>query len=705
MIPIARDGGDRGKAPAVSAAPAERYRTLFETMPQGVVYYAADGAVIGVNPAAGEILGVDLAGMPSWPVVQRGDAMREDGTPFPQEDLPVPLALRTGQIVSDVVVGVRRGPTGERRWLNVTVVPDAFDDRGRPTGAYAIMTDLTEERRTEAALRQSTQLLGRLRDDNLLGVMVLDEDRVYEANDAYLDMIGYSRQDLEAGRVRRRDITPPEWAATEAKAIEQLRQTGACQPFETEYLHRSGRRVPVLIGAAVIDRRPLRWTSFVIDLTARQRAERERAELLASTRAAQAEAGYAGERLSFLLRAGALVAATRDRDELLDQIVRLVVPVLAECCIVFLPTPDGPLAVSALGHIDPARAAQLAKLRPHRIAPAGPLLTQRAFTTGVTQLSRDAAAEMPAWTRAEPDAMSVVQLMEPRSAISAPLMTEQGPVGVISLYRTSGRPAFTETDVAVVEELSRRLATGLENTDAFTREHVIAETLQRALLPDALPDVPGVDLAVRYLPATGGAAVGGDWYDAFPVAVGRIGLAIGDVSGHNITSASIMGQLRCMLRTYAIDDPDPAAALERTNAAMARLMPDALATVVYAVLDPASGDLVYANAGHPPPVITTVDGPPEYLDDAHGTMLGALPGGRFNFGWRRLAPGARLVCYTDGLIEHRGRDIGDGLAALTETLKDCHRGSAEETCATVEAELAAARQDDVCLLTARLTSR
>jgi serine phosphatase RsbU (regulator of sigma subunit) len=462
----------------------------------------------------------------------------------------------------------------------------------------------------------------------------------------------------------------------------------------------------VLIGAAVIDRRPLRWTSFVIDLTSRQRTERERAELLASTSAARAEADYTRERLSFLMRAGALVAATRDRDELLGQIVRLVVPALAECCIVFLPTADGTLVASALGHIDPARSAQLAELRAYRIAPAGPLLSQRAFTTGVTKLSRDAAAEMPAWTRAEPEAMGVVQLMRPRSAISTPLLSERGPVGVISLYRGSGRPAFNETDVAVVEELSRRLAAGLANTDTFTREHAIAETLQRSLLPDGLPSFPGLDLAVRYLPATEGASVGGDWYDAFPVGDGRVGLVIGDVSGHNIASASIMGQVRSMLRAYAIDDPNPGAALKRTNAAVARLLPDALATVVYAVLDPASGGLVYADAGHPPPIIGTVGGQPEYLDDAPGTMLGARPDGRFSVGRRRLDPGARLLGYTDGLIEHRGRDIDDGLAALTETMRQCRSGSADETCATVEAALiGATRQDDVCLLTARLTGR
>ena len=369
------------------------------------------------------------------------------------------------------------------------------------------------------------------------------------------------------------------------------------------------------------------------------------------------------------MRAGALVAATRDRDELLDQIVQLVVPTLADYCVVFLPTADGTLLASALGHTDPAQATLLAELRAHPIAPAGPLLSQRAYTTGTTQLSRDVAAEMPAWARAEPDAIDIVKLMRPRSAIGTPLLAGQHPLGVIALYRGAGRPPFTETDVSVVEELGRRLAVGLANTDTFAREHAIAETLQRSLLPDALPQIPGLDLAVRYLPATEGAAVGGDWYDAFPLADGRVGLVIGDVAGHNIASASTMGQVRSLLRAYAIDNPDPGGVLQRTNAAVAQLLPEALASVVYAVLDPATGDLAYANAGHPPPIITTGAGQAEYLDDATGTMLGACATASYTTGHRRLPPGARLLCYTDGLIEDRRRDISEGLAALAETLR------------------------------------
>ena len=704
MIPVSRGDPDRPDKLAEGSASQGRYRTLFETMPQGIVHYDADGSIIGVNPAAGEILGLDLAPVTSWPVVPAGEAVREDGSPFPAEHLPVPVALRKGEVVADVVIGVRHGRTGERRWVRVTAVPDARDDRGRPSRAYAIFTDLTEQRQTEAALRQSNALLGRLRDANVLGVVVVGENQVYEANDAYLAIIGYSREDLQADRVHWRKITPPGWAGVEEKAMRQLVQTGACQPFEKEYLHKDGHRVPVLIGAAVIDRNPLRWTSFVVDLTSRQRAEQERAELVASTRAARGEADNARERLAFLMRAGALVAATRDRDELLGQIVKLVVPTLADCCVVFLPTADGTLLASALGHTDPAQADQLAELRAHPIAPAGPLLSQRAFASGATKLSRDATAEMPAWASAEPDAMDIVKLMRPHSAISTPLLAGQHPLGVIALYRGAGRPPFTETDVSVVEELGRRLAVGLANTDTFAREHAIAETLQRSLLPDALPHFPGLDLAVRYLPATEGASVGGDWYDAFPLAGGRVGLVIGDVSGHNIASASTMGQVRSLLRAYAIDDPDPGRALQRTNAAVAQLLPEALATVVYAVLGPATGDLAYANAGHPAPIITTSAGQAEYLDDTSGVMLGACTTADFTTGHRRLPPGARVLCYTDGLVEVRRRDIGEGLAALAETLRRSHDGSAEQTCATVQAALVGtARQDDICLLTARLT--
>ena len=565
---------------------------------------------------------------------------------------------------------------------------------------------MTEQQQAEAALRESTSLLGRLQEANVLGVVSSTEQGAYEANDAFLDIIGYSHDDLAAGLVSYQSITAPQWAARDRRALEQLRQAGAFQPYDKEYVHRDGHRVPVLVGGAVIDWDPLRWVTFVVDLTARQHAERERAELLARERAARAEARSAGERLTFLMQAGALVAATGDPDELLDQVTRLVVPSLADCCMVFLPTADGKLRVSALTHGDPARTRKLEALREHPVPTAGPLMSQQAYTTGVTQLVRDVKTELPSWATVDPDATEIVASVHPHSALATPLLVGQRTLGVMVMYRSRGRPRFAGTDAEVVEEIARRLAVGLANADTFAREHAIAETLQRSILPDTLPQIPGLDLAVRYLPATQGANVGGDWYDAFPLEGGGIALVTGDVAGHSIGSASVMGQVRSMLRAYAIDNPDPGRVLRRTNAALTMLLPEALASVVYAVLDLSTGDLAYANAGHPPPVVITGTGQAEYLDDTTGTMLGASADTRFTTGFRRLSPGAGLLCYTDGLIEDRHRDISKGLFLLAETMRLSAPFSAGQLCATAEAVLLgdAHRADDVCLLAARLTT-
>ncbi len=261
-------------------------------------------------------------------------------------------------------------------------------------------------------------------------------------------------------------------------------------------------------------------------------------------------------------------------------------------------------------------------------------------------------------------------------------------------------PPFTEADVAVIEELSRRLAAGWATVEAFAREHTVAETLQRALLPDALPRIPGLDLAVRYLPATDGVHVGGDWYDVFPLDRDRVALAIGDVAGHSIGSASIMGQIRSLLRGYALDYRAPADVLRRTNAAVCQLLPDTIATVFYAVLDLSTGELAYANAGHPPALHASGRGDSRYLNGASGAMLGASADAEYIAGRRRLAPGARLLLYTDGLIEDRRRDITEGFSALARALDRSPAQTAERTCQLVKSAMlgSGTRADDVCIL-------
>ena len=679
-------------------AAEERLRGVFETMPQGVIHYAADGTVLGANPAAGQMLGLAQSEITAWPPGGLRRAVHEDGSPVPVDELPVSRALRTGDMVSDVILGVPHGQTGEIRWLQATAVPEGRDEQGRPQRAYAMFTDLTEQRRAEAALRESTGLLGRLREANVLGVVVVGEQQVYEANDAFLDMIGYGRDDLEAGRISLQGITAPEWSEGYRDALEQLRRAGAFQPLEKEYVHRDGHRVPVLVGAAVISHDPLRWVKFVVDLTAR-----ERADLITRERAAKAEADRAKERLTFLLRAGDMVAATSDRHQMLDHAAHLVVPALADHCVVYQPVADGTLRATSLAHRDPARAPVLAEFRQHNIPPAGPMSVQAAYSTGTSQLLRDARAQLSRWHDLPPGLAEVLARLEADSALSTPLLVDERPVGVLALARDAGRPGFTSTDIALIEEFARRLADALATADTFAREHTIAETLQRSVLPRTLPTISQLDLAVCYLPATKGANVGGDWYDAFPLDGGRVGLVIGDVTGHSIASASIMGQVRSMLRAYAIDYPHPGEVLERTNTALFRLLPEALATAVYAVLDPATGELTYANAGHLSPLIATGAGQVSYLGEAAGSMLGASPGATFTVGRRRLSAGSVLLNYTDGLIENGRRDLTNGLRALARVMRRSAALTAEQICAAVRESLLGTdvRDDDVCLLAAR----
>jgi PAS domain S-box-containing protein len=294
------------------AVSEERFRTLFETLPIGVVHYNADGSVSGANPAACEILGVAPEAMKAWPLDRAGRAVREDGRPFEPGEPPVSVALRTGEVVRDVVVGLPHGRTREHRWLRVTAVPDARDERGRPKRVYAMITDITDQHRSEAALAESYRLLQRLRDANVVGVAELDEDGVRQANDTYLDLIGYTRAELEAGRIRFTDITPPEWRAANDDAMWQMRSVGVTRPWEKEYLRRDGSRVPVLIWSAVTGREPLRWTSFVVDLTARERRERERADLLRDVNAELEQ--------RVTERTAELVRAERERRALQDEL-------------------------------------------------------------------------------------------------------------------------------------------------------------------------------------------------------------------------------------------------------------------------------------------------------------------------------------------------------------------------------------------------
>jgi DNA-binding response OmpR family regulator/anti-sigma regulatory factor (Ser/Thr protein kinase) len=283
------------------------------------------------------------------------------------------------------------------------------------------------------------------------------------------------------------------------------------------------------------------------------------------------------------------------------------------------------------------------------------------------------------------------------SFLALPVRSRQGePIGALILARPAGHVFSPEVRVQI-EALALQVAVALENTLLYERTRGTAETLQRSLMPERLPEIPGLALAARYLPGNH-EAVGGDWYDVLTLPNGQIGLVIGDVAGRGVWAAAVMGQLRNALRAYALEGNAPAVIAER----LAGLVDDrTMATLVYLIIDPDTREVRYLNLGHLPPLLVGPDG------------VNALEGGAPPLGVRgvpyreeavTLPPRATLLVYTDGLLEVRGECIDEGFARVTEVLQRCAGAPVDDL---VDNVLAAAHpgqtpEDDTALLALRL---
>jgi serine phosphatase RsbU (regulator of sigma subunit)/FixJ family two-component response regulator/anti-sigma regulatory factor (Ser/Thr protein kinase) len=264
-----------------------------------------------------------------------------------------------------------------------------------------------------------------------------------------------------------------------------------------------------------------------------------------------------------------------------------------------------------------------------------------------------------------------------KSLLGVPLLADDRIIGVMHVGTTERRE-FTAEDTVVLQLAADRAGRAIERARRFQQEHETAVTLQRSLLPDRLPDIPGLALAARYLPGAAGTEVGGDWYDVIPLADGRVGIAMGDVVGRGIPAASLMGQLRNGLRAYAIEGHSPAAVLERLDRLVQSLNPGRMATLLYLVLDSDGRNATFANAGHLPPlVVEDDDRKPRLLEGARGVPLGVLPYATFDETGARLEPGSTLVLYTDGLVEERGISIEIRLEELQRVAAPAFQGPNE----------------------------
>jgi serine phosphatase RsbU (regulator of sigma subunit) len=243
----------------------------------------------------------------------------------------------------------------------------------------------------------------------------------------------------------------------------------------------------------------------------------------------------------------------------------------------------------------------------------------------------------------------------------------------------------------------------IDNARLYSREHATAFTLQRGLLPRHIPQVAGLQIAYRYQPASQTAEVGGDWFDVIPLGAGQVALVVGDVTGHSIQAAAVMGQLRTTTAALARLGHPPQEIMGQLSGVVAEHGEETGATCLYAQYDLASRRCRLTSAGHLPPALRHPDGRVEFIDVPGGMMLGAGPG-RYPATDIGLPPGSVLALYTDGLIERPGEDISTGLARLARTLSASPAQPLDQLCDSLLASLGARARDDIALLLARTTT-
>ncbi|MER7732076.1 SpoIIE family protein phosphatase [Streptomyces erythrochromogenes] len=455
-------------------------------------------------------------------------------------------------------------------------------------------------------------------------------------------------------------------------------------------------------------------------------------------------AEIARSRLQLLYDAGVRIGTTLDVARTAEELSEVAVPRFADFVTVELLEPvmrgDEP---SAGGVYTEMRRAAITGVRADSpLQPVGDLIRfevptapmAAALDEGHAVLAADLNAAM-GWRAQDSQGTRVALEYGLHSLISVPLQARGVVLGMANFWRADTPEPFDEEDLSFAEELGARAAVSIDNARRFTREHAMAVTLQRSLLPRVLPDQSAVDVAFRYLPATAG--VGGDWFDVIQLPGTRVALVVGDVVGHGVHAAATMGRLRTAVHNFSTldlppdellghldelinridqdeaggggpgdgngnangdggrsggEDPEPDGAPGRASAVTG-------ATCLYAVYDPVTGHCRMASAGHPGPALIRPDGRVEFPELPAGLPLG-VGGMPFEAAEFQLAEGSRLVLFTDGLVEDRDRDFDTGLRLLSDTLSRPGRSPDEAASDVLAAMLFPVPSDDIALLIA-----
>lgn len=530
-----------------------------------------------------------------------------------------------------------------------------------------------------------------------IALAVLDDDwRFTYVNGACERLFERRRGDLLGGRLW--DVFPQVRGSKIEQQVRRARESGEGVTFEGHYRAGGDRWYELQInpysgGLSV----------FIQDVTAR--------------RAAATRATYVAWRARLVAEVSAEMAGTLDAHEAVGRLSRLLVPALADWCLISLVDGDaapGPHSLydAASWHADAEVRPIVGRYREERMAalPEHAFAVEAFDATEPVVVTEHAASAIAASTRPGA-ARELIGQLAPESAAFLALRGRDRTVGVLSLYRGTGRRIFDADDLAVTDEIAVRAGLALDNARLFRAQQQLAEAFQRSLLT-APPEPDHMQVVVRYEPAAETAQVGGDWYDAFLQLNGATVLVIGDVVGHDTAAAAAMGQLRSLLRGIAARaDDGPADILRGVDQVMATLQVDTTATVVVLRVEQSDDEkdrglthVRWSNAGHPPPMAINPDGSVVVLAGVEADLLlGIDPTAHRVESSLSLDRGATVLLYTDGLVERRGQSLDDGLARLRGTLIDVAHLELDELCDEVLARMLPTHpDDDVALVAVRL---
>jgi PAS domain S-box-containing protein len=602
-------------------------------------------------------------------------------------------------------------------WNELYVSP-VHDEEGRLTNFVGVQNDITERRRIEESLRESEDRFRATFEHAAVGAAQVGIDgRWLRVNRRLAEIVGYEREELLERTFQ--DITHPDDLEED---LEQMRLllSGEIQAYtlEKRYLRKGGPEVWVNLTVSLVRDacgEPAYFIAVVEDISERKKTEEERDLLLVREQLARAEAVTARRRLTLLAAAGPALAASLDYEQTLEDITRLLVPELADWCLLDILEEDGSVSQLAAAHADEEKEDLLGRLKEHRGFEEGdPGSTAEVLSTGRSVLIPELQDATFYESELEGEHLEIMKRLEPRSVMCVPLQARGKTRGAITLVSSSLDHRYDEEDLVLAENLAYRCALAADNARLYRDRSEIARVLQRSLLPPHLPEIPGVEVGAEYLPVGEANDVGGDFYDLINTVEDGWICAIGDVRGKGVEAASVTALARYTIRAVTLKDDRPSEVLAALNEAMLRQLPeDRFCTAACIRLEPRDGSagvgVEVSCAGHPPPLVVRPGGPVGEIG-CPGKVLGVFPDAELLDTSLRLMPGEALVLYTDGVTEARsphGDFFGEG--RLRHLLGSCAGCDAETVARRIKGAVLDFQEgyprDDLAILILRATDR